>query len=59
MEFVFIFAVVFLQVFFINLFEVVEIIGALGIHAFVHNKVLTVFLWNEGIAAMGTAQFHG
>ena len=59
MELVFVLAVIFLQVFFIHLFEIVEIVRAMGIDALVNDKVLPVFFGNEGIAAVGAAQFHG
>ena len=53
------FTVVFLKALFVNLFEVVEIIRAFGFHAFMYDEVLPAFFWNGGIAAMGTARFHG
>lgn len=59
MEFVFIFAVAVLKVFFINPFEVVEIIGAFGIDTFMYGEVLPLFLWDEGVAAVRAAQLHG
>jgi len=58
-EFVFIFAIVFRKVFLINLFEVVEIIGAFGIDALMDDKVFAFFLWDECIATVWAAQFHG
>ena len=59
MEFVFIFAVVFFEVSSIHLFEVVEIIGAFGVDAFVEDEVFAFFLGDEGVAAVRAAQFHG
>ena len=53
---VFIFAIVFEEVFLINLFKVMKIVRAFGIDAFVEDKVLAVFLVNEGIAAVRAAQ---
>ena len=47
MEFVFIFAIVFFQMLFINLLKVMEIIRALGVNTFMDNKVFTVFLVNK------------
>ena len=35
-----------------------EIVGALGIDTFMDDKVLAVFLWNQSISAVRTAQFH-
>ena len=58
-EFVFVFAIVFLQVFFINLFEVVQIVGAFGVYTFVEDKVLAVFFGNKCMAAVGVPQLHG
>ena len=59
MEFVFVLAVILLQVFFLHLFEIVEIVRAMGIDAFVDDKVFPVFFGNEGISAMRAAQLHG
>lgn len=56
MEFVFVLAVLFFQLFFVYLFEVVEIVGAFGMDAFVDDKVLPLFFRNECLAAVGTAQ---
>ena len=53
---VFIFAIVFEEVFLINLFKVMKIVRAFGIDSFVEDKVLAVFLVNEGIAAVRAAQ---
>ncbi len=59
MKFIFIFAVVFLKVCFIHLSKVMEIVGAFGIDAFMEDEMLSVFLWNKGVSAVRTAQFHG
>ena len=53
MEFIFIFAVVLPEIFFIYLFEVVEVIRAFGIDALMDDKVFAFFLWDQGIAAVG------
>ncbi len=58
MELVFIFAVVFRKVSVIDFSEVVEVVRAFGVDAFVDDKVFAFFLWDEGIAAMGTAEFY-
>lgn len=42
--------------FFIDLFQIVEIIGAPGVDAFMDDEVLAVFLMDKCIAAVGTAQ---
>ena len=59
MELIFILAIILFEVILIHLFEVVEVVRAFGIDAFVENEVLTLFLWDEGVAAVGAAQLHG
>ena len=59
MEFVFIFAIVFFQMLFINLLKVMEIVRALGINAFMDNKVFTVFLVNKWMRAVRAFQNRG
>ena len=59
MELIFVFAVVFSKVFMTDFFEVVKIIRAFWIYAFMDNEVFAVFLGNKSIAAMGTAQLYG
>ena len=59
MELIFILAIILFEVILIHLFEVVEIIGAFGIHTFMYDEVLALFLWNKGVAAVGAAEFHG
>ena len=54
MEFIFVLTVIFSQILFINLFEVVKIVRAFRIHTFVDYKVLTVFLMNESMTAVRT-----
>ena len=36
-----------------------EVIGAPGVDTFVEDEVLSVLLGDEGVAAVGAAQFHG
>ena len=55
MEFIFIFAVVLPEIFFIYLFEVVEVIRTFGIDALMDDKVFALLLWEQSIAAVGTA----
>ena len=43
--------------FFINLFEVVEIVRAFRIDTLMDDKVLAVFLGNQSVPTVGTAQF--
>ncbi len=56
MEFVFILAIILFQMFFIDFLEVMEIVWALGIHALMNDEVLTVFLMDQGMAAVRAAQ---
>jgi hypothetical protein len=49
-------AVVFFQICLINLFQVVEIIGALGVHAFMDDEVLTVFLAGQRMGTVGALE---
>lgn len=53
---VFIFAIVFLQVFFIDVFEVMEIVGTFLVDAFVEDEVFPVLFVDKGMSAVGTAQ---
>ena len=55
-EFVFVFAIVFVQMFLIHFLQVVEIVRAFGIHTFVDDKVFTVFLMHQAVVAMRTSQ---
>ena len=58
-EFVFILSVIFLQVFFIDFFEIMEIERAFRINTFVDHKVFAVFLMNEGMTTMRTPEIQG
>ena len=58
-EFIFIFAMILRKVLFIHLLKVMEIIGALGVDAFVDNKVFAVFLMDKGMPAVRAAQAEG
>lgn len=58
MELIFVFAVILFEVFLIHLFEVVKVVRAFGIDTLMDDKVLSVFLGNQSISTMGTAQFH-
>ena len=55
-EFVFVFTIVFVQMFLIHFLQVVEIVRAFGIHTFVDDKVFTVFLMHQAVVAMRTSQ---
>lgn len=59
MEFIFIFGVILFKVIFSHLFEVVKVVRAAGIYAFVEDEVFAFFLWDEGIAAVRVAEFQG
>ena len=59
MELIFIFAIVLVQMLFINLFKVVQIIRAFGIYTFMDDEVLAVFLVNETVIAMRAFQDSG
>jgi hypothetical protein len=51
-EFIFIFAIVLVQMLFINLFEVIQIIRTFRIYTFMDDEVFTVFLVNKAVIAM-------
>nr|WP_330378556.1 hypothetical protein [Enterocloster clostridioformis] len=53
MKLVFIFAIVFLQVFFIDVFEVMEIVGTFLVDAFVEDEVFPVLLWTRACPQWG------
>ena len=52
MEFIFIFAIVFFQVFCIHFRKVVEIVRALWVHAFMYAEKFPVFLGNKSITTV-------
>ena len=58
MEFIFIFAMIFREVCFINFFEIMKIVRASGIHTLMHDEVFSVLFGNQGVAAMGAAQLY-
>lgn len=47
MKLVFVFAVWLIKVLFLNFFEVLKIIGAFLVDAFVNGKMLAVFFWEQ------------
>jgi hypothetical protein len=55
-KFIFIFSVRLLKIALIYLFQVVEIEGTFGVHTFVDDEVFTVFLRNQDMSAVRTAQ---
>jgi hypothetical protein len=58
-EFIFIFAVILIKMPFINLPEIMKIIGALWIYAFMYDEVLTVFLMDEAVITVWAFQNSG
>ena len=54
-KFIFIFAILLFQVFLIDILEVMEIVRAFAVNALVDDKVLTVFLVDQCITAVGAA----
>lgn len=56
MELVFVFAVWLIKVLFLNFFEVLKVIGAFLVDAFVNGKMLAVFLGNKNMIAIRTAK---
>ena len=59
MEFIFVFTIILVQMLFINLFKVVQIISAFRIHTFMKDEVFAVFLVNETMIAMRALQDSG
>ena len=59
MEFIFVFTIILISMFFINLFKVVQIIRAFRIHTFMDEEVFAVFLVNETVIAMRAFQDSG
>ena len=53
MQLIFVLAIVFFQICLINLFQVVEVIGALGVHTFMDDEMLTVFLAGQRMGTVG------
>jgi hypothetical protein len=53
---IFVLAIIFGKVFFINLFEIVEIVRTFRIYTFMDDKVFPVFLANKGMLAMRTLE---
>ena len=59
MEFVFIFTIVFLKMFFVHLFEVVQIVRAFRIYTFMNAEKFTVFLSNKGVTTVRAGETNG
>ena len=55
-EFVFVFAIVFVQMFFIHFLQVVEIVRALRVDTLMDGEVFAVFLGHQAVVAMRTSQ---
>ena len=56
MQLIFVFAVVLIQICLVNLLEVVEIVRALGIHAFMDDEMLPVFLTGQRMGTVRTLE---
>ena len=56
MQFIIVFPVVFIQVFLINLLEIMKIVRAFRINTFVNNKVFAILFVDEVVVAMRTAK---
>lgn len=59
MEFVFILAIVLIQIFFINVTKIVKIVRALGVYTFMNDEVLAVLFWNECVPQWGQQHTSG
>jgi len=59
MEFVSIFAINLIQMFWIYFFKVVEIVRAFRVYTLMQDKKFSILFGNEGVATVRTAQFHG
>ena len=57
MTFVLVLAIVFSEILFIDLLEIVQIIRAFGIYAFMYDEVLAILLGCESMHTVRTAQF--
>ena len=58
MEFVFIFAIVFIQILFIDFTKIVKVVRAIRIDTFMDDEVLAVLFWNEGIPTVWAAELN-
>ena len=54
-EFVFVLTISLFKMLLIHFFEIVEIVRAFGIHAFVDDKVFSVFFMYQSISTVGAA----
>jgi hypothetical protein len=59
MEFILALAVFLFQIGFINLLQVVQVVGALQVDAFMDNKVFPVLDLNQGMLTVGAAEVQG
>ena len=59
MELIFVLSEIFIQILFLNLFQVVKIVRAFWIYTLVNDEVLAVLFVNQSIEAVRTAQSHG
>lgn len=57
-ELVFIFAIVLIQVFFINVTKIVKIVRTFGIYTFMDNEIFPVFFRNKGISTVWATELY-
>ena len=55
----FVLAIVFIEIFLINLPEIVQVVRAFGINAFVYYEMLTIFLGNKSMSAVRASELEG
>ena len=59
MKLIFALSIILFEILPVHFFQVVEIVRAFGVYAFVDDKVFPVLLRDKGISAVRTAQLHG
>ena len=59
MKLIFVFTMFLIQIIWLHLFKIMEIVRTFGIDTFVYTEKLTVFLGNQGIAAMRAGKSDG
>jgi hypothetical protein len=57
-EFIFVFSIVCVQVLFAYFPEIIEIVRAFGVDAFMDDEVLAIFLLDQCVHTVGAAQFQ-
>ena len=59
MKLIFVLALVFIEIFLVNLPEIVQVVRAFGINAFVYDEMLTIFLGNKSMSAVRASELEG